>query len=127
MQAGYEYNQDERKRGTEIVFIFSQITAFHLSLSLLLSGFQGVQFLLRRGDFLFQGFLLLGKEFCIGGIQLKEPVDILQLGGCAFDRLFNRFEGFVQARGITANLNCNTLYIGHFLSPFSYNRSLYYF
>ena len=93
-----------------IVFVLPEVTVFELLLCLPLCLLERVQLFRGRADGVLEVFLLLGEKLCVGGIELQQAFNILQLGLRGFYRGVYLFQSLLKSRGIAADLDSNTFY-----------------
>ena len=93
-----------------VILVLPEVTVFELLLCLPLCLFESVQLFRGRADGVLEVFLLLGEKLCVGGIELQQAFNILQLGLRGFYRGVYLFQSLLKSRGIAADLDSNTFY-----------------
>ena len=81
-----------------------------LLLHLLFGGAQRFQFVAGCLDLLAQKPLLLRQQFGVGGVELQQALDVLQLALCVADFSVDCFKGLVEPRHVAADFDVDALY-----------------
>ena len=72
--------------------------------------FKSVQLFGGRTDGFLEVFLLLREKLCVGGIELQQAFNILQLRLRGFYRAVDLFQSLLKPRGIAADLDSDAFY-----------------